>query len=340
MEVSMIGLDIAKQSFQVHGVGADGSVLVRRQLRRSQVERYFAGLAPCMVGLEACASAHHWARVIAGYGHEVRLVPTRTVKAYVRRGKNDALDAAAICEAAGRPGVRLVAAKSMEQQSVLMLHKSRDLLIRQRTMLINALRAHLAEFGIVAAKGAIGAAALLTLLRNGDPRLPALAQQALLALADQLESARGQVLALDRAILAWHRSDALSQRLAPIPGVGPLSATALAVILRQADHFSSAKAFAAALGLTPKEHSTAGKTRLRSISKMGNGYLRRLLVLGATSQLRRAPKATTPAAAWTRALLARRPARVAAVALANKTARIAWALVANQRSYDPSYRAC
>jgi len=340
MEVSMIGLDLAKQSFQVHGVGSDGSVLVRRRLRRAQVESYFAKLAPCVVALEACATSHHWARAIAACGHEVRLVPTRTVKAYVRRGKNDALDAAAICEAAGRPGVRLVAAKDLEQQSVLMLHKSRDLLIRQRTMLINALRAHLAELGIVAPQGAKGVAQLLALVRGGHPDLPALAQQALLALADQLESARDQILALDRAILAWHRSDALSQRLAAIPGVGPLNATALAVVLRQADHFSSARAFAAALGLTPREDTTGGKVRLRSISKMGNGYLRRLLVLGATSQLRRAGKSTSQAAAWTRALLARKPARVVTVALANKTARIAWALIANQRDYDPNYRAC
>lgn len=339
MEVSMIGLDIAKLSFQVHGVGSDGSVLLRRRLRRSQVEQYFAGLKPCVVGMEACASAHHWARVIAALGHEVRLVPTKTVKAYVQRGKNDALDAAAICEAAGRPGVRLVAAKSIDQQSVLMLHKSRDLLITQRTMLINALRAHLAEFGIVAPQGRAGINGLIALLRNGDPALPALAQQALLPLVQQLESATAQILALDRTILAWHKSDALSQRLAPIPGIGPLTASALAAILRQADHFGSARDFAAALGLTPKEASTGGKTKLGSISKMGNGYVRRLLVLGATSQLRHAAKATTPTAAWARALLARRPARVAAVALANKTARIAWAIVAHQRSYDPNYRA-
>jgi transposase len=338
MEVSMLGLDLAKQSFQVHGVDINGTVVVRRRLRRGQVEPYFGRLKPCVVGMEACATAHHWARVIAALGHEVRLIPTRRVKAYVQRGKNDALDAQAICEAASRPGERLVAAKSVEQQSVLMLHKSRDLLIRQRTMLINALRGHLAEFGLVAAKGGAGAAQLLGLLRRGDPALPALAQQALLLLAQQLESANTQILALDRAILAWHRSDDLSQRLADVPGIGPLSASALAVVLRQADHFSSARAFAAALGLTPKDHSTGGKTRLGSISKMGNGYLRRLLVLGATSQLRRIATATTPAAAWSRALLAKRPQRVVAVALANKTARIAWALVARQRSYDPLYR--
>lgn len=340
MEVSMIGLDLAKQSFQVHGVDTAGAVVVRRSLRRGQVERYFAGLSPCVVAMEACATSHHWARVIGALGHEVRLVPTKVVKAYVPRGKNDALDAKAICEAASRPDQRLVAAKSPEQQSVLMLHKSRDLLIRQRTMLINALRGHLAEFGIVAAKGGAGATQLLALLRRGDPGLPALAQQALLLLADQLESATRQILALEREILAWHRSDPISQRLAELPGVGLLGATALAVVLRHAHHFSSARAFAASLGLTPKEDTTGGKVRLRSISKMGSGYLRRLLVLGATSQLRRAAKAPTQVAAWTRALRARRPARVVAVALANKTARIAWALVAHQRAYEPSYRPC
>jgi transposase len=340
MEISMLGLDLAKQSFQVHGVDAAGAVVVRRSLRRGQLERYFAGLSPCVVGMEACATSHHWARVIGALGHEVRLLPTKTVKAYVRRGKNDALDAQAICEAASRPDVRLVAAKSPEQQSVLMLHKSRDLLIRQRTMLVNALRGHLAEFGIVAAKGGAGATQLLALLRRGDPGLPALAQRALLPLADQLENATRQILALEREILAWHRSDAISQRLAEIPGIGLLGATALAAVLRHADHFSSARAFAASLGLTPKQDTTGGKVRLRSISKMGNGYLRRLLVLGATSQLRRAAKATTQAAAWTRALRARRPARVVAVALANKTARIAWALVAHQRAYEPNHQSC
>lgn len=338
MEVSMIGLDIAKQSFQVHAVSGDGTVLVRRALRRGQVLGYFSRLRPCVIGLEACASSHHWARVLGALGHEVRLVPTKTVKAYVRRGKNDALDAQAICEAAGRPGVRLVVAKSVEQQSLLMLHKSRDLLIGQRTMLINALRGHLAELGIVAAKGAKGLGELLAAVRGGQQGLPALARQALSALADHLENTRSQILALDRAILAWHRSDATSQRLAQIPGVGPLGATALAIVLRQADHFSCAKAFAASLGLTPKEDTTGGKRRLGPISKMGNGYLRRLLVLGATSQLRRAPKSQTRAAAWTRALLAKKPPRLVAVALANKTARIAWALVAHQRAYDPAHR--
>lgn len=338
MEVCMIGLDLAKQSFQVHGVSSGGQVVVRQRLRRSQVKSYFARLSPCVVGLEACGTSHYWARTIAAHGHEVRMLPAKTVKAYVRRGKNDAVDAQAICEAASRPGVRLVAVKSVEQQSVLMLHKTRELLLRQRTMAINALRGHLAELGMVAPQGARGVETLLRQLHEENPQLPALARQALLPLADQLESLRQSILELDRAILAWHRSDALSQRLAKIPGVGPLGASALAVLLRQADHFSSARAFAAALGLTPKEYSTGGKIRLGPISKMGNGYLRRLLVLGATAQLRPIEKAATPTAAWVRELLARRPARLVSVALANKTARIAWALVVAQRDYDPNYR--
>ena len=336
MEIRTLGIDLAKSVFQLHGVDAEGAVVLRKKLRRGDVLDVLRGLPPCLIGMEACASSHHWAREIASLGHDVRLIPPAYVKPYVKRHKNDAADAEAICEAVSRPSMRFVPVKSPEQQSVLMLHRARDLLMRQRTMLLNAIRAHLAEFGVVAAQGPSKVLDLVARLRGGEMlELPQIIRSALLALAVQLESLAGSIRALERQLLAWHRSNAASQRLETIPGVGLITATALAASVPDASVFRSGRQFAAYLGLVPRQNSSGGKERLGHISKMGNGYLRRLLVVGATSVIRRAGTNETRTGAWVRSLLERKPARVTTVAMANKTARIAWALLARGESYRP-----
>jgi transposase len=337
MTISTIGLDIAKSVFQLHGVASDGTVTLKRKLRRNEVLAFFEKIPPCLVGIEACATAHHWAREIAAIGHEVRLMPPAYVKAYVRRQKNDAADAAAICEAVTRPSMRFVAVKSAEKQAVLTLHRSRDLLTRQRTMLINAIRGHCAEFGVIVAKGASRVAELVEALRAATASIPDLARVTLLMLADQLETLAAQIGALERQLLAWHRQDADSQRLASIPGVGVITATALAASVPDPKAFRSGREFAAFLGLVPRQNSSGGKERLGGITKMGDRYLRKLLVVGATSVVRRARGgATSGAGDWVRALLERKPARVVTVAMANKTARIAWAILARGETYRPA----
>jgi len=333
-EVAVVGLDLAKNVFQVHGVAAGGEVLVRRQLRRAQVLDFFQALAPCLVGIEACASAHHWARELMSLGHEVRLMPPAYVKAYVKRGKTDAADAEAIAEAVTRPTMRFVAVKTTAQQAVLMLHKTRDLLVRQRTMLINALRGHLGEFGVVAPQGAAGVRAALRALHLERDRLPDLAQAALRGLAGQLEAIGAEIEGLERRILEWHRQDETSRRLATIPGIGPITASAMAASAPDPTLFRSGRQFAAWLGLTPRAHSSGGKERQAGISKMGDGYLRRLLVVGATAVLRMARQRHS-GSAWLTGLLERKKPKAAAVALANKTARIAWALMARKEVYMP-----
>ncbi len=288
-EISTVGLDIAKSSFQVHAINSAGEVVVRRKLRRRQVLPFFGRLSPCLIGMEACATSHHWARELAELGHEVRLMPPRYVKPYVKRNKNDAADAEAICEAVTRPTMRFVPVKTPEQQSVLMVHRSRELFIRQRTMLINAIRSHLAEYGIVAGVGRNGVEVLLNLIAKGqDHRLPPIARECLMALATQLELVRKQILEADRRVLAWHRSSALSRRLEAIPGVGPLIATALEASVPDPHAFRSGRDMSAWIGLVPKQNSTGGKERLGSISKAGNRYLRKLLVVGALSVIKRA----------------------------------------------------
>ncbi|KIC56071.1 transposase [Brevundimonas nasdae] len=332
--IAVVGLDLAKTVFQVHGVAADGTVVVRRQLRRGQVLAFFQSIGPCLIGIEACASAHHWARELMAIGHEVRLMPPAYVKAYVKRGKTDAADAEAIAEAVTRPTMRFVAVKSKVQQAVLMLHKTRDLLVRQRTMLINALRGHLGEYGLTAPQGPAGVQAALKALREEDQDLPDLARAALGGLAEQLEHLGEEIGRLERRILDWHRQDETSRRLATIPGIGPITASAMAASAPDPSLFRSGRQFAAWLGLTPRANSSGGKDRQGGISKMGDSYLRRLLVVGATAVLRMARQQRREG--WVGNLLERKKPKVAAVALANKTARIAWTLMARQEDYKPT----
>ena len=334
-EVTTIGLDLAKSVFQVHGADNVGKVVVRRQLRRRQVLSFFEKLPPCLVGMEACATSHYWAREISAFGHDVRMMPAGYVKPYVKRSKSDAADAEAICEAVTRPTMRFVPVKTPDQQSILMLHRTRHLLVRQRTMLINALRAHLAEFGIVAGVGRLGLEKLLEVIADDqDGRVPPEARDCLLALRDQLEMVKHQILEADRRILARHRASELSRRLGEIPGVGPLIATALVASIPDPHAFKSGRDLSAWIGLVPRQHSTGGKERLGHISKAGNRYLRMLLVVGALSVIRRAKETGSTRGAWLLALMERRSAKVAAIALANKIARIAWAMMAHGTCYQ------
>ena len=333
-KISTIGLDIAKSVFQVHGVDEVGEVVVQRRLRRRQVLPFFKRQAPCLVGLEACATAHHWAREIEKLGHEVRLMPPRYVKPYVKRNKNDAADAEAICEAVQRPTMRFVPVKSPEQQSVLMLHRTRELFVRQRTTLTNAIRAYLAEFGIVAGVGRNGMDALLKVIAEGeDERIPAAARECLMALAAQLDLVKRQILEADKRILACHRSSEVARRLEAIPGVGPLIATALVASIPDPNIFRSGRDMSAWIGLVPKQNSTGGKEKLGNISKAGNRYLRRLLVIGALSVIKRAKILGYTRHPWLVRLMERRSTKIAAVALANKIARMAWAMMARNENY-------
>jgi transposase len=337
MEITTIGLDIAKRVFQVHGADASGRAVLRRKLRREEVLTFFENLpVACLVGIEACGTAHYWARRIAAFGHEVKLLPPSYVKPYVKRGKTDAADAEAICEAVTRPSMRAVPVKSAEQQSALMLHRARDLLVRQRTMLINAVRGHMAEFGIVASQGAKGVGELVAAIMGEDEAtLPALARQGLRLLAAELATIEERVEQAEAAIMAWHKQNEASRRLAAVPGIGPITASAIVATVGDASQFRSARHFAAWIGLVPKQNSSGGKQRQGGISKQGDRYLRRLLVVGATAVIRHmgGRLAATPSGAWVKALLERRPARLTSVALANKTARIAWALLAKGEVY-------
>lgn len=334
MKITTIGIDIAKSVFQLHGVDEAGKVVLRKKLRRSAMLTTLRDLSPCLIGIEACATAHYWAREITALGHEVKLMPPAYVKPYVKRQKNDMADAEAICEAVTRPNMRFVPVKSADRQGVLVLHRTRDLLMRQRTMLLNAARGHLAEFGIITSQGARRMMALITEICDGkDHSLPTIARAALLGISAQLSALAQQIHALERQLLTWHRQDAASQRLETIPGVGIITATALAASIPAPSVFRSGRQFAAFLGLTPRQNSSGGKDKLGRISKMGDGYLRRLLVVGATSVIRRADTNPSATGAWVRSLLARKPARVTTVAMANKTARIAWAVLVRGEPY-------
>ena len=331
MQITTIGLDIAKNVFQIHGIDAKEKVVVRKQLRRSQVIAFFAALPPCLVGMEACATAHYWARELIAMGHEVVLIPPAYIKPYVKRGKNDAIDAGAICEAMSRPGMRFVPVKSAEQQGVLMLLKVRDLLVKQRTMLINAIRGHAAEFGLTAAKGPVKVAELVQRAHAEATGVPVLAREMLSLLSGQLEAIDLKLKALETRLMALHKADPVSQCLATQPGIGPIGAISFALKVSDPQSFRSGRHFAAWLGLTPRENSTGGRHRPGRITRQGDAGLRKLLVLGATAVIRfaRAGK-TSP---WLLNLLARRPKKLAAVALANKMARTLWAMMVSGEIY-------
>jgi len=331
-KVSTIGLDIAKSVFQVHGVDAAGAVLIRKRISRAKVLEYFGELPPCLVGIEACPSAHHWGRELQGLGHTVRLIPPSYVKAYLKRGKNDAVDAAAICEAMARPDMRFVPVKSADDQAVLMLHKSRELLIKQRTMSVNALRGHLAEFGLVVAKG-IGRVDELLALAQADARLPQIAKATVTELAQHLEGLDQSIDAIDDDIARAHRKNPKSCLIDQVPGIGTLIASVVAASAPDPGVFKSGRDFAAWLGLTPRQHSSGGKEKLGAITKQGNRYIRKMLVVGATSVLRVVGKRKGALADWINALRARKPERLAAVALANKLARICWAIMTTGESF-------
>ncbi|TPG46065.1 IS110 family transposase [Roseomonas nepalensis] len=334
MQVATIGLDLAKHWFQVHGVDAAGAPVHRKRLKRAEVLAFFQGLEPCLVGMEACASSHYWAREIARFGHTVRLMPPAYVKPYVKRGKNDAADAEAICEAVMRPTMRFVAVKTAEQQGLLLLHRARRLLVRQRTMTACAIRSHLAEFGFITGQGIGRVEPLLErLAEKGAERLPGEVRDILLMLAAELATLGERIAQIEARIDEQHRANPVSRLIATIPGIGPITATAIAATVPDAAAFRSGRDFAAWLGLTPRQNSSGGKDRLGSITKRGDTYLRHLLFIGARNVIRY-PKARAAAgAAWIEALVARRSKTVAAVALANKMARIAWAMMTSGEVY-------
>jgi transposase len=330
-KISMIGLDLAKNVFQVHGIDASGKAVVQRQLRRGQVEKFFAQLPQCRVGMEACGSAHHWARVIGSYGHEVRLMPPAYVKPYVKRNKNDHRDAEAICEAMGRPTMRFVEVKSVEQQAALAMHSTRALLVRQRTMAANALRAAMSEIGIVAAQGVKGLRELMLQLETPSPAIPEVMRTTLLELALQWRALDAAERRLERQIVHAAKANEDARRLMAVPSVGPMIASAVLAKVSDPKVFPSGRDFAAWIGLTGRDRGTGGKHRPGRISKQGDRMLRSLLITGASSYLRR--QKARPTDPWLRGLLARRPYKVVMVALAAKTARIIWAMLVKGEQY-------
>jgi transposase len=339
-QVTTIGLDIAKSVFQVHGVDAEGQVVLRRRLTRAQLTQFFTKLSPCLVGIEACATSHYWARELGKLGHDVRLMPPSYVKAYVKRQKNDTADAEAICEAVTRPTMRFVIVKTPQQQSVMVLHRTRVMLTRQRVQLSNAIRGHMAEFGIVAPVGRKGLLTLTDILHeDADNRVPAEARCCLQMLAAQLRLVNEQILENDRRIVASARATDVGRRLMGIPGVGPVLASAFVATVPDPHAFRSGRNLAAWIGLVPRQNSSGGKERLGGITKQGNRYLRQMLVVGAMAVIRYAERHGTRRP-WLVQLMARRTTKVAAVALANKTARMIWAIMTSGQAYrEPELRA-
>ncbi|MEW9616232.1 IS110 family transposase [Shinella sp. S4-D37] len=333
-KITIVGLDLAKSIFQVHAITEDGHVAVRRALRRSQVLEFFRQISPCLVGMEACGSAHYWANAIGELGHTVRLMPPAYVKPYVKRNKTDAADAEAICEAVTRPTMRFVPVKSPEEQAASMVLKTRELFVRQRSQTANAMRAHMAELGVVAATGMTSIAKLIAILRDDrDGRLPNSARVALLEMAEQIEKLTARIEALDAKIIAAVKTDEAARRLTTIPGVGPIIAASVRAAVHDPEAFRTGRDLAAWIGITPRANSSGGKERLGKISKQGNKQLRTLLIVGATSVLKQARRGVK-LPAWVVSLLARKAYKVAAVALANKIARTIWALLVKGGTYQ------
>jgi transposase len=336
MQVTTVGLDLAKNIFQVHGVSENGEVVFNQALRRAQLLAFFEKIEPCLVGMEACGSSHYWARQLIKLGHDVRLIPAMYVKPYVKRGKSDAVDAAAICEAVTRPTMRFVAVKSEEQQGVLFLHRARDLVVRQRTQLSNMLRGLPAEFGIVIAQGIGCAIKFAKNVLDGDkPGIPEVAVDVLVNLSNQLVALHLRVRWYEMRMQLQARQDPRVMLLRTIPGVGPVTASAIVATAGDASQFRNGREFAAWLGLTPLNRSSGGKEKLGRITKMGDRYIRRLLVTGMTSRLRQIKTHPERVDPWTQALLERKPVRLATVAMANKTARIIWAVLTKNEHYRP-----
>jgi transposase len=336
--VTTVGLDIAKYVFQVHAIDAAGRVVVAKAIKRKDVLSFFASLPPCLVGLEACGTSHHWGRELQALGHDVRLMPPAYVKAYVRRQKNDAADAAAICEAVTRPSMRFVRVRSIANQSILMRHKVREMLVGQRTQLLNGLRGHLGELGIIAAQGPNKARMLGDAIADGEiiaemPEIPDCVREALRPLADQIRVLDGAITALDKEIMLLAKADAVATRLMTIPGIGPVTASAITATVQDVSAFSGPREFAAFLGLTPRQSSSGGKERLGRISKMGNGTLRKLLVVGAHAVLYYRARHDDPLRSWAKKLMATKPFKLVAVALANKLARLVFAIMKSGQTY-------
>ena len=334
MNLKRIGLDTSKAVFTLHGVDHDEKAVLRRNMRRAEMEAFFAKLPPTHVALEACGGSHHWGRRLASFGHTVQLIPPQYVKPFVKRGKNDRNDAEAISEAAARPGMPSVAVRSAEQQAEAIVLSARELLVRQRTQLVNAVRGHAAEFGIVAAKGTSRLPALLEVVAI-EAAVPIAAKEMLAFLGRQAAQLDERILELERRMKQQHKANPVSQLLAEVPGIGPIGALSLALTI-DPGRFQSGRHFAAWLGLTPREHSTGGRQRLGGISRAGNERLRQLLVLGATAVIQYAKPGSKTASAWLLALLERKPRKLAAVALANKMARIVWAMMATGEAYRGS----
>jgi len=335
MSIRMIGLDTAKTVFQIHGVDEAGMAEIRRKLRRNDLIAFFEKQPACTVVMEACGAAHHWARMLTGLGHSVKLIAPEAVKPFVKKGKkNDAVDAAAICEAASRPDVKFVPAKSVEQQGILALHAARSLLVKQQTMLANAMRGLATEFGLTVPKGIHKLDELMAVV-DADEIIPKRAKQAIAGLHDYCNNLREGVETFEAEIVAHARRDETARRLATIPGIGPITASLIAATVGDISLFKTARQFAAWLGLVPRQSSTGGKTRLGRITKTGNREIRKLLVLGATSMVYRADGWNSAVGAWLRSVLERRPVRLVTVALANRMARIAWAVMTREEVYRP-----
>ncbi len=338
MNVTTVGIDLAKNVLQVHGVNEHGKPVLKRQLKRHQMATFFANLPCCLIGMEACGSAHFWARKLQGFGHTVRLMAPQFVKPYVKTNKNDVADAEAICEAVARPNMRFVPVKNVEQQAVLALHRARQGFVRARTAQANQIRGLLGEFGLVIPQGITNIAQCVPeLIEDASNELPGSFRLLLLRLTEHLKELNRQVDELETMIKAWHRANDASRRLAEIPGIGPITASALVASVGDAKCFTNGRQLAAWLGLVPRQHSSGGKSTLLGISKRGDSYLRTLMVHGARAVVRYAANKKDASSGWLQSLQARRHMNVAVVALANKNARIVWALLTQGRTFRPDY---